>query len=164
MRRLPRLGPRDDRRRPLPFRARGSAADPHRGLQGFRPGGDLDHAGAELEFFTDAIEWVANPDHDLDRNSLGKLDCVATKTGNAAPFSWAAIARRIDDDAPMPYMLFFAASGHAAYQIHLPLSVRDEDLDGRSVIVPKAIDGNLRDAFAVIPMAVDGLHERRAAQ
>ena len=29
----------------------------------------------ELQFFEDAIEWVGNPDHDLDCRSIGGMDC-----------------------------------------------------------------------------------------
>ena len=82
---------------------------------------------AELEFFTDTIEWLNNPDHAQDAPRLGDLGChvYLTPAPIAAPF--AALARRVNDEAPWPYMLFFLGSSHAVFQTHLPLSPRDED-------------------------------------
>ncbi len=81
----------------------------------------------ELEFFTDTIEWLSNPDHAQDAPRLGDLGCHVyfTPAPIAAPF--AALARRVDDEAPWPYMLFFLASSRVVFQTHLPLSPRDED-------------------------------------
>ena len=39
--------------------------------------------------------------------------------------------RRIDSDAPLPYMIFFLAVSGVLLQIQLPLCIRDQDLDGR---------------------------------
>jgi hypothetical protein len=55
---------------------------------------------------------------------------------DAASFSWAALARRVDDDAPMPYLLAFFGVGQHVFQVPLPLCARDEDLD-RVLIVPR---------------------------
>lgn len=85
--------------------------------------------GSELHHFDDTAEWVANPDHQRDAVLLDGLGCRAYQTPApiAAPF--AALARRADDDAPFPYMLFFLGSGRAVFQTHLPFCPRDEDLE-----------------------------------
>jgi hypothetical protein len=87
----------------------------------------------------DAIEWVNNPDHDLDSGSFRDLDCGVTVTSQPASSSWMALARRVDDAAPMPALLFFLCIGHATFQVRLPLAGRDEDLDGSAVIVPRGL-------------------------
>lgn len=91
---------------------------------------------AELHHFGDTAEWVANPDHARDAALLAGLGChvYATPAPVASPF--AALARRSDDDAPWPYMLFFLGSGRAVLQTHLPLCPRDEDLDDAGVAGP----------------------------
>lgn len=84
----------------------------------------------ELQFFEDAIEWVGNPDHDLDSRTIGGLECTVHALSEPVSFSWASLARRLDDDVPMPYILAFFGVGHHVFQVPLPLSVRDEDLEG----------------------------------
>ena len=84
---------------------------------------------AELDHFGDAAEWVANPDHARDAVLLAGQGChvYATPAPIAAPF--VALARRVQDNAPWPYALFFLASGRAVFQTHLPLCPRDDELD-----------------------------------
>lgn len=91
----------------------------------------------ELQYFGDALEWVGNPDHDFDAASFADLTCVIGLLPDPAPFSWAALARRKNDDAPLPYLLFFLGTGHASFQVRLPHCVLDEDLDGDRIIVPR---------------------------
>jgi hypothetical protein len=91
----------------------------------------------ELQYFEDAIEWVGNPDHDLDSRTIGGLDCFLHRLAEPSPFSWVAAARRVDDDGPYPYLLAFFGTGDLVFQLALPLCVRDEDLEV-SWIVPKA--------------------------
>lgn len=92
----------------------------------------------ELQFVEDATEWVANADHDLDAGVIGRLECRLHIVPNEAVHPWVALARRTDPDAPLPYLLFSLGSGRAVFQAPLPLCVRDDDLDGAPVIVPRA--------------------------
>ena len=113
---------------------------------------------SELQYFEDAIEWVANPDHDLDSQSIGGMDCYLHALPEPAPYSWVAVARRIEDDEPFPYMLAFFGTGDLVFQIALPLCVRDEDLEV-SWIVPKAPSpfgvgrGPIESRSFIIPLA-----------
>jgi hypothetical protein len=92
----------------------------------------------ELQYVEDAIEWVANPDHDLDAGVLGPWECRLHVLPNDASRAWVALARRADDDAPLPYLLFFLGTGRAVFEAPLPLGVRDDDLDGAPVALPRA--------------------------
>jgi len=112
----------------------------------------------EMQYFEDAVEWVSNPDHDLDARSIPGMECVLHRLAEPSPFSWAALARRSDDDSPYPYMLAFFGTGHAVFQIPLPLCIRDEELEGTWTI-PKVASpfgvgrGPLDGHFAVIPLS-----------
>jgi hypothetical protein len=112
----------------------------------------------ELQYFEDAIEWVGNPDHDLDSRSIGGMDCYLHALPEVSPFSWVALARRIEDDGPFPYLLAFFGTGDLVFQIALPLCVRDEDLEV-SWIVPRAPSpfgvgrGPIESRSFVIPLA-----------
>lgn len=86
--------------------------------------------GAELGVFEDAVEWIGNPDHGLDCGAIRGLECAVFALQAAMPFSWVALARRVDDDAAMPYLLAFFGTGPAVWQIALPLGTRDEDIEG----------------------------------
>ena len=112
----------------------------------------------EMQYFEDAVEWVSNPDHDLDSRSIDGVECILHRLPEPSPFSWTALARRSDDDAAFPYMLAFFATGHAVFQIPLPLCIRDEELEGNWSIPRVAspfgvgrapLDGH----FAVIPLS-----------
>lgn len=82
----------------------------------------------ELAYYADTLEWVSNPDSDADRSLFcGHAcrtydDCI----GDAA--AWASLARRIHDDAPLPYMMAFVGYRGVIAQVTLPLCSRDEDL------------------------------------
>jgi hypothetical protein len=112
----------------------------------------------ELQYFEDAIEWVGNPDHDLDSRSIGALDCYLHRLAEPSPFSWVALARRIEDDGPFPYMLAFFGTGDLVFQVALPLCVRDEDLEV-NWIVPRAPSpfgvgrGPIGSRLSIIPLA-----------
>lgn len=84
----------------------------------------------EMQYFEGAVEWVVNPDHDLDCLAIDGLECIVHRLPEPGPFSWAALARREDDDAAMPYLLAFFGSGATVLQVPIPLGNRDEDLDG----------------------------------
>ena len=84
----------------------------------------------EMEYFEDAVEWVSNPDHNLDSRSIAGAECVLHRLPEPGAFSWAGLARRLDDDAALPYVVAFFATGAAVFQVALPLSSRDEELEG----------------------------------
>lgn len=90
----------------------------------------------DLHFFEDAIEWVGNPDHDFDARLFQGLGCYLHLMTYPFPHPWAVLARRVDDDAPMPFMLFFLGTSGVVLQIPVPFCVRDEDLEGRVALVP----------------------------
>ena len=112
----------------------------------------------ELESFEAATEWVANPDHELDSRSIDGMECIIHRLREPSPFSWAALARRSDDDAPMPYMLAFFATHDLVFQLPIPLSGRDEDLEGiwtvPRVASPFGVGGGpLESQVAIVPMS-----------
>jgi hypothetical protein len=91
----------------------------------------------ELDGFPDAIEWVSNPDHGLDRGVFGGLGCDLHVTPVPFEGPWMALARRFEEDARLPSMLFFVGSGHVAFVIAVPLGLRDEDLDDGGWVIPR---------------------------
>jgi hypothetical protein len=92
---------------------------------------------AELATLTDTIEWVCNPDHEFDSGLFGGTGCLVYRTHVPFAPGWTRLARRTDDEAPVPYMLFFLASERLILQVPLPLCARDEDLDGVELTVPE---------------------------
>lgn len=81
---------------------------------------------ALLEYFTDAIEWVNNPDHETDRGAFDGLGCYVHADGTGqSPF--VALASRIEDDTPYPFLLVFLGVSGVVFQAPVPLCVRDED-------------------------------------
>lgn len=92
---------------------------------------------AELQSFEETIEWVGNPDHDLDVALFSELGYRLRGLPSPCPGPWAALARRVDEDVPMPYMLFYLGTADSAFLMPVPLCARDEDLEGQTVIVPR---------------------------
>jgi hypothetical protein len=94
--------------------------------------------GSELSYFVDTLEWVSNP-HDASDSRLLERDaaCVVYLAPFWAERSWISLSRRIDKHAPLPYMVSLLAVGGVLMQISLPLCIRDQDLDGRSVRIPR---------------------------
>jgi len=90
----------------------------------------------ELRYFVDALEWLSNPNHDDDASLFVGAFCHVQIVPSLNDRSWAGLARRIDDQLPLPYMLYTLARNGVVVQIPLPLCVRDQDLDGRAVRVP----------------------------
>lgn len=90
----------------------------------------------ELAGMTDTIEWVSNPDQDFDSHLFGGLACLAYQVHVPFAAGWAALARRVGEEAPFPYMLFFLASERLILQAHLPLCSHDDDLDGTGLRQP----------------------------
>ena len=91
----------------------------------------------ELHHFGDTLEWVANPDHDRDAAVLEDLGCRVYLTPAPIAVPFAALARRADDEAPWPYMVFFLGTSRVVFQTHLPLCPRDEELEGTAVRPPE---------------------------
>ena len=92
---------------------------------------------AELHSFEDTREWVVNPDHDFDLRLFGELGCGLHALRSIQANPWTALVRRVDDEAPMPYMLFFVGTANVVIQAPVPLSARDEDLDGERTVIPR---------------------------
>ncbi|MHC5541350.1 DUF2934 domain-containing protein, partial [Singulisphaera rosea] len=91
----------------------------------------------ELPTFESAIEWVGNPDHDFDVNLFEAHDGFLHVSSVTFSHPWVALARKVEDDAPMPYMLLFLGTSDVVVQIPVPLCMSDEDLDGETLIIPK---------------------------
>jgi hypothetical protein len=92
---------------------------------------------SELSAFADTVEWVGNPDHEFDSGLFGGIGCLVYQLHVPHPGPWTSLTRRSDEDAPLPYMLFFLASDRVVLQLPLPLSSHDEDLDGTEVRMPE---------------------------
>ena len=92
---------------------------------------------AELRHFVDTLEWVSNPDPDRDGPLFREqATCLVYTADFLRERSWASLARRVDQQALFPYMIFFLAHGGIVLQVQLPLCIRDHDLDGRPVRIP----------------------------
>jgi hypothetical protein len=90
----------------------------------------------ELPSFEETIEWVCNPNHGQDLGAIHGLSCRVYLSPHPIPSPHASLARRIEDDAPFPAMLFFVSTRHAVFQVALPLSPRDDEIDGVPVYAP----------------------------
>lgn len=109
---------------------------------------------AELHHFEDTIEWVGNPDAERDAALLTGLGCHVYLTPSPVPAPFASLARRHDDEAAVPYMLFFLGTDRLVLQTHLPFCPRDEDLDDQ----PEALRG------PVLSMSLGAGTELRSSQ
>ena len=89
----------------------------------------------ELDFFHDAIEWVCNPDHEFDGSTFGGLGGFLHQNPDPSGASWVALARRIDDEVGVPYMLVFVGMPAVTFEFPVPLSTRDEDHD--DLVIPR---------------------------
>jgi hypothetical protein len=88
---------------------------------------------ADLEYFTDALEWVGNPDHDEDSSVFSRLACLGYSVPAPSPSAWVSLERRSDEDALIPSLLFFLASGGFILQLPVPLGVLDQESDGEEM-------------------------------
>jgi Protein of unknown function (DUF2934) len=86
----------------------------------------------ELAYFPDTLEWVNNPDHEYDGGLFAGSYCHIYRDPSPPERSWISLARRVDDEAPFPYMAAFISWAGVVVQISVPMSVRDQDLDGRN--------------------------------
>lgn len=92
----------------------------------------------DLDLFPDAVEWVCNPDHDLDGGPFSRMGMgLFLHQGAALSESFVALARKTDDDEPMPSALFFLGGPGYSVSMALPLCMRDEELEGADLVVPR---------------------------
>ncbi len=90
---------------------------------------------SELQYVGDTVEWVTNPDHSRDARLLSGMGCYVYSVPAPVPAPFLALARRVDDDAPWPYLVAFLATSRVVFQTHLPLCQRDEDLDDSDTLL-----------------------------
>jgi hypothetical protein len=88
---------------------------------------------SELSYFMDTLEWINNPDLAADAPLFAGLTCRLYVTSGFESRSGISLARRREDDLPLPYMLCFLTRGRVVVQFQVPQCIRDADLDGRSV-------------------------------
>jgi hypothetical protein len=121
----------------------------------------------ELRFFGDTIEWASNPDHDSDDQLLEGAECRVYRAPFLGEPALATLARRVDDEAAVPYMLCSLESGGIMVQVPVPMCLRDEDLDGRPIEHPERIPvagrgPDFREARSVLlPLSVSERRRRR---
>lgn len=123
---------------------------------------------AELAECTDTIEWIGNPDHEFDSSLFGGVGCLAYQAHVPYEQGWVSLARKTDEDASFPHLVFFLGASRLVLQVHVPLCARDEDLDGAEVRMPERSfsTGNGSDlrasACLVLPLkAADSARPRR---
>jgi hypothetical protein len=129
---LPTLIPDGDARAAVPGRNVISVA----AFKSLVTGALLVVPAAELTYFPDAIEWLNNSEHDCDAALFAGTTCQIYDAPFSTHTAWISVARRIDDDAPVPYMICLVASDGIVVQVPMPLCLRDQDLDGRPVWLP----------------------------
>jgi hypothetical protein len=89
---------------------------------------------SELGYFVDSLEWVSNSDLGRDAPLLfEEATCLVYSAQFLRDRSWMSLARRTENSALFPYMIFFLAQGGVVLQVQIPLCIRDQDLDGRPV-------------------------------
>jgi hypothetical protein len=93
---------------------------------------------SELRYFVDTLEWVSNPDPVRDGLLLREeATCLVYSADFLRERAWTSLARRTDNEAALPYMIFFLAQCGVVLQVRLPLCIRDQELDGRPVRFPR---------------------------
>jgi hypothetical protein len=92
---------------------------------------------SDLEYFSDTLEWVSNPDFEYDGGLLTGSFCRVYFAPFASEAGWINLSRRVDDAAAMPYLLLFAGWRGIVLQVPIPLCMRDQDLDGKDVRIPE---------------------------
>ena len=102
---------------------------------------------SELPYFVDTLEWVNNPDHGRDDRLFTETVCQLYVAPSLRGQSDCSLARRIDTDLALPYMIYFLSRDGRVLQVHIPLCLRDLDLDGRPMQIPErpVIEGEGRD-------------------
>jgi hypothetical protein len=91
----------------------------------------------ELSNYRSAIAWILDPDHSRPTVAFQNLGCYLYFAPSPFPHPWAAVLRRMDPSAPLPYMLFMIANGQLMIEVYLPLCENDRHIEGQVVTVPK---------------------------
>jgi len=91
----------------------------------------------ELAYFVDTLEWVNNPHHGNDSGLFAEAVCRVYAAPWLRDRSWSSLVRRAGDELPFPYMIYFLSRGGLVLQVHVPLCLRDQDLDGRMARIPE---------------------------
>ena len=91
---------------------------------------------ADLDEYEEAIEWVANPDHDFDVNVFRDLACVALIATEPTPAPWVVLAARTEPEEPWPSRLLFLGIGRVVLQVAIPMGQVDEDQDVLTSTLP----------------------------
>jgi hypothetical protein len=92
---------------------------------------------SQLGFFPDALEWVSHPDPEIDAGLFAGSACRVYFGAGPGGRSWVSLAERCDDEMTLPYLLYFLGCDDRIIQVHVPLCLRDEDLDGRLLRIPE---------------------------
>lgn len=85
---------------------------------------------SELEYFSDAIEWVSNPEHDEDSGLFSSISCLACSASGGTAGPWVSIEKRRYEDSPLPAFLYLLSGGEVGLQFPIPLGVQDQESDG----------------------------------
>jgi hypothetical protein len=94
---------------------------------------------SELRYFGDTLEWVSNPDHDSDDQLLEGAACRVYHAPFLGQDPRMILTRRVDEDEPFPYMLCLIECDGVMVEAPVPMCLRDEDLDGRTIEYPERI-------------------------
>lgn len=81
----------------------------------------------ELEYLSDAIEWLGNPDLDDDAGLFGDAWCRVYWGDLPREGVWTALARRRDDAADGPYLVGWLGRDGLVVETAVPLCLRDQD-------------------------------------
>jgi hypothetical protein len=109
-----------------------------------------------LETCPDALEWVNNPEHELDGLDAHRYGPILHEFAGPIGSSWAALASRTDIDEPLPAILAFFGFGRWTVELPVPHCLADDELDGLEFdvpLVPRVAD----PVFATAPVAIDQL-------
>ena len=99
-----------------------------------------------LETCPDALEWVNNPEHELDGLDTHCYSPILHEFAEPPGAAWAALASRTDPDEPLPAILAFFGFDRWTIQLAVPHCLADDDLDGFDFDVP------------LVPRVADALH------
>ena len=91
----------------------------------------------DLDAYPDAVEWLLNPDNARDRGALAGLGLDLHVAPVPHPSPWAALYRRSDADAPLPYLLACLGLAGLTFALGVPLGLRDDAGDRGRLPVPK---------------------------